>query len=144
MRVGLKSGWTRAGVICGCLLALSACRPNIVGTLEGDRGPWTIETYDNGHLVHSETLDGSSRRRTEIINWVKANSDGWGLSFSDYAPGTILFGTSFKLNIRPGFVAFGSGHLQYDRTLSSAQGQALHELLTDRGLERDKEIGVVR
>jgi len=139
MRVNLRSmGWTKLCIICACLLALPACSPNVVGTLEKDGGPWMLERYDNGRLIHSETVDTGSRRRADIINWAKANANGWRPSLSDYAPGVVVFSASFKLNLRSGFVVFGRGHLQYERSLASDEGRKLDELLTDRAEHESK------
>ena len=81
----------------GCL----ATAPHAVETYHLS-GPYRVEVYRGGRLVkESELVVGSADERA-VATWLASHREGWQPSFVSYAPGRMICGDGFNLNLRPG------------------------------------------
>lgn len=126
-RACLTAGLLSAAIACA--LILSGCKVDLPKEL-GQDDSWTIEAYQHGSPGTPKTVGKGSLERQRLLVWAGQNVNGWSLAIQSYAPDVYVVGRSFRLNIRPNFVVFGSGYLQYSKEISADDYQRLRAELT--------------
>jgi hypothetical protein len=129
MRVTLTPVLTTLLALACCGGALSGCAANVAKALEQE-SQWRITAYDNGRVESSRTVPRDSAEGAELLKWAKANHEGWSLSLQDYAPGLLISSPSFRLNLQTSLAVFGTGRLQYSKSISDEDLQRLRQALT--------------
>jgi hypothetical protein len=116
-------------VLIFCCAALSGCKLDVAKPLEQE-AQWTVVAYDHGREQPSRTIRRDSTEGGEIIKWAKANPDGWSLALPNYVPELLVFSPSFRLTLQSNLALFGTGRLQYSKSISDAEYQRLRQILT--------------
>jgi hypothetical protein len=115
-------------VLIFCCGALSGCTQDVAKPLEQE-AQWSVVVYDHGREQPSRTIRRDSPEGAELIKWAKANPDGWGLALPDYVPELLVFSPSFRLAFQSNLALFGTGWLQYSKSISEADYQRLRQVL---------------
>jgi hypothetical protein len=77
--------------------------------------PLTIQTYQNGVPSEEGRVLPPSKVHEGLVAWAAQHKEGWKRSYVSYAPGTLVAGTNFSLNILPSGVVLNFGGKQYVR-----------------------------
>jgi hypothetical protein len=95
--VALVALLVAAGVGVGCLTTTPrAVEPARL------RGPYRVQVYRGGQPVRESALAPGSAEERAVCDWLAAHSDGWQPSLVTYAPGRLVRGDGFNLNLPPG------------------------------------------
>jgi hypothetical protein len=131
MASSLKRGWEAAMrliALVWCSAALGGCTADVAKALESE-SQWTVTAYDHGRVQSSRTVARDSAEGAELLRWAKANPDGWRLSLQDYVPDFLVSSPSFRLNLQTSQAVFGSGRLQYSKSIAAEDAQRLRNAL---------------
>jgi hypothetical protein len=66
------------------------------------RGPYRVEDHAGGRLVGRRELAPGSQEERAVADWLAARSGGWSRSAVTYAPGRVVRGVGFNLDLLPG------------------------------------------
>jgi hypothetical protein len=95
--VALAALLIAAGVGVGCL----ATAPRAVEPAQL-RGPYHVQVYRGGQPVREFDLAPGSAEERAVADWLASHPDGWRPSLVTYAPGRVVRGNGFNLNLLPG------------------------------------------
>ncbi len=114
-----------AGVGVGCLA--TASRSIEVARL---RGPYRVEVHAEGRLAEQWALVAGSPAERSVTAWLATHPDGWSSSLVTHAPGRVVRGKTFNLNLLPDgqcVLNYGSadGPRQVTRQVSAAEADEL-------------------
>lgn len=76
--------------------------------------PLAITTFSGGRQTGERRVSPPSREHERLLAWVAQHKTGWSSSYVTYAPGTLVSGTNFSLNIQPSRVILNIGGHQYE------------------------------
>jgi hypothetical protein len=73
-----------------------------------------ITTFSGGRETGERSVSPPSREHERLAAWAKQHKSGWSSSYVSYAPGTLVSGTNFSLNIHTSRVILNIGGAQYE------------------------------
>jgi|GEM_PF-2673994 len=76
--------------------------------------PLTITTFSGGRQTGERRVSPPSRVHESLLVWAAQHKTGWSSSYVSYAPGTLVSGTNFSLNIHASGVILNIGGRQYE------------------------------
>jgi hypothetical protein len=80
--------------------------------------PLTITKYQKGSPVKELRVSPPGKVYDELAAWATEHKKGWKTSYVSYAPGILVRGTNFRLNVLPSGVVLNIGGRQYERDRS--------------------------
>jgi hypothetical protein len=90
--------------------------------------PVTISVFKGGRPVSERHLSPPSSEHDRLAAWLSQHQTGWHSSFVTYAPGVLVRGTNFTLNIQHSEVIINAGGKQLVQDASDTDFQfLLHE-----------------
>jgi hypothetical protein len=96
------------------------------------RGPCDVEVHAGGRLVGERAIAPGSPEERAVADWLAAHNSGWSRSIVSYAPGRLVRGAGFTLNLLPGGrcvlnyePAGGGSWVQVERQASETEVDAL-------------------
>ena len=108
------------------LAFLSGCGKVDFGPLVAQ--PITISVFKGGRPVSERHLSPPSSEHDRLAAWLSQHQSGWHSSYATYAPGVLVRGTNFTLNIQHSGVIINTGGRQLERDADDADFQfLLHE-----------------
>lgn len=82
--------------------------------------PLTITTFSCGRQTGERRVSPPSREHEHLVAWAAQHKTGWRRSYVTYAPGTVVSGTNFSLNIHTSRVILNIGGHQYERNAQAS------------------------
>src|SRR5437899_2366656 len=79
-----------------CLLTGCGGEPDLTAL---SSQPLKVTAFRDGHKVRERLILPPSREQELLAAWAAQHKRGWSLSYVTYAPGTLVTGTNFSLNI---------------------------------------------
>ena len=76
--------------------------------------PLKVATFRGGREVAMRNVSPPSREHELLSAWAALHKSGWSSSYVSYAPGTLVSGTNFSLNIHTSRVILNIGGHQYE------------------------------
>ena len=73
-----------------------------------------ITTFSGGRETGERSVSPPSREHDRMAAWAAQHKTGWSRSYVSYAPGTLVSGTNFSLNIHASGVILNIGGRQYE------------------------------
>lgn len=73
-----------------------------------------ITTFRGGRETGVRSISPPSREHERLAAWAEQHKKGWSSSYVSYAPGTLVSGTNFSLNIHASRVILSIGGRQYE------------------------------
>ena len=73
-----------------------------------------ITTFSGGRKAGERSVSPPSREHERMAAWAEQHKTGWSRSYVGYAPGTLVSGTNFSLNIHTSRVILNIGGRQYE------------------------------
>jgi hypothetical protein len=122
-------------VLIGCFAALDGCTADVAKALQQEQ-QWTVTAYDKGRAQPPRTVRRDSPEGAELLKWAKANPDGWSLAAQDYVPDLLVSSPSFRLTLQSSLAVFGTGSLQYSKSISDEDSRHLRQSLTAKSPSR--------
>jgi hypothetical protein len=108
------------------LAFLSGCEKTDFAPLVAQ--PLTISVFKGGRSVSERHLSPPSSEHDRLAAWFSQHQSGWHSSYITYAPGVLVDGTNFTLNIQHSEVIINTGGRQLERDADDADFQfLLHE-----------------
>ncbi len=94
------------------------------------RGPYLAEVYQAGRLAKTVAVAQGSPDEQAIAAWLASHREGWTRSFVTYAPGRLVRGDGFNLNLHSGGLcvlnySLGTDPQQVFRRVNAADAEAL-------------------
>ena len=90
--------------------------------------PLTISVFKAGHPVSERHVSPPSSDHERLSSWLTQHQNGWHSSYITYAPGVLVSGTNFTMNIQRSSVIINAGGRQLVRDANDADFQfLLHE-----------------
>jgi hypothetical protein len=90
--------------------------------------PLTISVFKAGRPVSERHVSPPSSDHERLSSWLVQHQNGWHSSFVTYAPGVLVSGTNFTMNIQHSRVIINAGGSQFVREANDADFQfLLHE-----------------
>jgi hypothetical protein len=77
--------------------------------------PLIIRVYEKGVSSEERRVLPPSKVHEGLAAWAAQHKEGWKSSYVSYAPGILVMGTNFSLNILPSAVVLNFGGKQYVR-----------------------------
>jgi hypothetical protein len=87
--------------------------------------PLTISVFKAGRPVSERHVLTPSKDHELLSSWLAHNQSGWHSSFVTYAPGTLVTGTNFAMNIQHSEVIINAGGKQFVRNADDSDFQFL-------------------
>lgn len=84
-----------------------------------DMQPLAI-TFGDGRQPRERRVFPPSREHEGLLAWAAQHKTGWSSSYVSYAPGILVSGTNFSLNIHPSGVILNIGGRQYEHDASAS------------------------
>lgn len=104
---------TRIITIVGLAVLLAGCgRDPDLSALSTQ--PLKIATFRGGREIAVRDISPPSREHELLAAWAAQHKTGWSRSYVTYAPGTLVSGTNFSLNIHASGVILNIGGHQYE------------------------------
>jgi hypothetical protein len=110
---------TRVMGIVAILALLSGCsrQPDLstIGTQA-----FKITTFSEGRETGERSVSPPSPEHAGLAAWAERNRSGWSSSYASYAPGTLVRGSNFSLNIQASRVILNTGGTQYEHDAAAS------------------------
>ena len=107
-----------------CLLALvllvAGCGGEVDLSSIGTQ-PLTITRYQRGGASEEVRVLPPSKVHEDFTAWAAQHTTDWKRSYVSYAPGILVRGTNFSLNVHQSRVILNIGGRQYERDGSAAE-----------------------
>jgi hypothetical protein len=87
--------------------------------------PLTISVFKGGRPVSERHLSPPSSEHDQLTAWFSQHQSNWHSSYVTYAPGVLVSGTNFELNIQHLRVIINTGGRQLERDADDADFQFL-------------------
>jgi hypothetical protein len=90
--------------------------------------PLTIFVFKDGRPISERHVSPPSSDHERLSSWLARHQSGWHSSFITYAPGVLVSGTNFAINVRHSSVIVNAGGRQLVRNANDADFEfLLHE-----------------
>jgi hypothetical protein len=90
--------------------------------------PLTISVFKAGRPVSERHVSPPSSDHERLSSWLAQHQSGWHSSYITYAPGVLVSGTNFTMNIQHSSVIINAGGKQVVRDADDSDFQfLLHE-----------------
>jgi hypothetical protein len=87
--------------------------------------PITISVFKNGHPISERSVSPPSSEHEQLSSWLAGHQTGWHSSFITYAPGVLVSGTNFTINIQHSEIIINAVGKQYVRDANESDFQFL-------------------
>jgi hypothetical protein len=96
-----RKGWSIGALSLACMVGLAGCWSLNRRPVNPARfaPPCRLETYENGRPQGERTVPPGSSDELAITTWLHVHKSGWHLDFNTYAPGRLVKGDGFNLNL---------------------------------------------
>jgi hypothetical protein len=105
------------------LVLLSGCGQTDLTSLV--QQPLSISVFNGGRPVSERQVLPPSKDHELLSSWLAQHQSGWHSSFVTYAPGVLVTGTNFTMNIQRSAVIINAGGKQFVRNANDSDFQFL-------------------
>jgi hypothetical protein len=77
--------------------------------------PLQVRVSASGQPAEQRTISPESKEHQLLVSWLTEHKSGWKQSLVTYAPGVLVSGTNFTMNIHSSRVIINAGGRQYVR-----------------------------
>lgn len=105
------------------LVLLSGCDKTDLASFV--QQPLTISVFKAGRPVSERHVLPPSKDHELLSSWLAHHQSGWHSSFVTYAPGVLVTGTNFTMNIQHSGVIINAGGKQFVRNADDSDFQFL-------------------
>ncbi|AVP96817.1 hypothetical protein C7S18_06200 [Ahniella affigens] len=102
------------------VLLLVACAREFEFSLPDDQELQLTE-YSNGAVDGQCTVAVGSKAQKALNAWLVSNKTGWDYTYATYAPGTLVEGPNFSINVQEGQVIIVNVGTQYVKPVKAPE-----------------------